>query len=632
MSPPIGLLVAVLVFWGFVVEQVLVGATLGVLLALIIGTRLSLHLSERQLERCVDFTAAAVVVLLGVQLVANGLPSGLLVAMAWSPVVLFPLLVVGSVNATSLRWRHLALALRRSTDPDANRFVSLSPAYLAATLLAASMAGVQGAFWFFFGGMAAIVVVWLFFARPARARGAGPAFLLAATLAIGIGYFVGRGLPIAQTFLQEWVIDSMADADTDTDALQRQTSIGDLGRIKLSDRIAWRVKGSVSSAVPTHLRTGVFTRYSKGTWFVRAENLLPRQNPILDGPNSVRLVGEAKNGVALIPMPQHAGEISGGEITGSRIQRSVLGVARISDAPDRLDLRLKVVPESLSGPPNSEELTLPAAFISVFERLPELSRLKGLDEVHRLYGVTAWFADNFRYTLFLGNAEVGQRDLERFLTMDRAGHCEYFATATVLILRYLGIPARYVTGYSVQEFSRLEKAYLLRDRHAHAWVEAYVDGRWREIDTTPSNWVTEEEDRAPVWRSVIDLFSYAWDRIKEWREAWPGFSPNLLHGLLATLVVGAMVWLWRKRTRHPLVATAQASLSIGVSIDSPATVAYRLLESRFAALGYSRRPEETPVSWLIRVEKEGLAQFSAAEIDAGRRLVGAYYLDRYGRS
>jgi hypothetical protein len=59
--------------------------------------------------------------------------------------------------------------------------------------------------------------------------------------------------------------------------------------------------------------------------------------------------------------------------------------------------------------------------------------------------------------------------------------------ATVL-LRAAGIPARYATGYSVQEGSEIEQRYVVRASHAHAWVLAWVDGRWREVDTTPAVW------------------------------------------------------------------------------------------------------------------------------------------------
>jgi transglutaminase-like putative cysteine protease len=48
---------------------------------------------------------------------------------------------------------------------------------------------------------------------------------------------------------------------------------------------------------------------------------------------------------------------------------------------------------------------------------------------------------------------TNETPLARFLLRTRSGHCEYFATATVLLLRQLGIPARYAVGYAVHEAS-----------------------------------------------------------------------------------------------------------------------------------------------------------------------------------
>ena len=57
--------------------------------------------------------------------------------------------------------------------------------------------------------------------------------------------------------------------------------------------------------------------------------------------------------------------------------------------------------------------------------------------------------------------------MSRFLLRTRSGHCEYFATATVLLLRQLGIPARYAVGYAVHEATG--RKYVVRQRDAHAW-------------------------------------------------------------------------------------------------------------------------------------------------------------------
>jgi transglutaminase-like putative cysteine protease len=96
-----------------------------------------------------------------------------------------------------------------------------------------------------------------------------------------------------------------------------------------------------------------------------------------------------------------------------------------------------------------------------------------------------------------------------FLHRSKSGHCEYFATATVLLLRAGGIPARYATGFAVNEKSELENAYIVRTRHAHAWARAWVNGTWINIDTTPPSWLSIEAEDSSVWSAITDWWSWA---------------------------------------------------------------------------------------------------------------------------
>jgi transglutaminase-like putative cysteine protease len=168
-------------------------------------------------------------------------------------------------------------------------------------------------------------------------------------------------------------------------------------------------------------------------------------------------------------------------------------------------------------------------------------------EVHQ--ALERFFGTGFAYSLQLSQRDSrGGRSLAEFLVTDRKGHCEYFATATVLLLRQAGIPARYAVGYSAQEFSALERAFVVRNRHAHAWALALVDGRWVTVDTTPANWAELEarSARSP-FGAVIDVFSWLWDRA---RRAWDAADASEL--ALAGLVLAFLLaspWLARRLPR-----------------------------------------------------------------------------------
>lgn len=73
-----------------------------------------------------------------------------------------------------------------------------------------------------------------------------------------------------------------------------------------------------------------------------------------------------------------------------------------------------------------------------------------------------------------------------FLADDRSGHCEFFATATVLYLRSLGVPARLILGYRGGTFNDVSRVLEVREMNAHAWVEAYFPlTGWVAFDPTP---------------------------------------------------------------------------------------------------------------------------------------------------
>ncbi|MFC1744368.1 transglutaminase-like domain-containing protein [Candidatus Riflebacteria bacterium] len=72
-----------------------------------------------------------------------------------------------------------------------------------------------------------------------------------------------------------------------------------------------------------------------------------------------------------------------------------------------------------------------------------------------------------------------------FLQFKRKGHCEYFASSMVVLLRALRIPARIVTGFYTDEFNPYGKYMVVRNSMAHAWVEAYIKGRWITFEPTP---------------------------------------------------------------------------------------------------------------------------------------------------
>lgn len=106
-----------------------------------------------------------------------------------------------------------------------------------------------------------------------------------------------------------------------------------------------------------------------------------------------------------------------------------------------------------------------------------------------------WFraSGGFTYT-----NEPPSSSLSDFILRTRAGYCQHFAGAMALMLRYLGVPARVVVGFSSGSYNSRRGVWRVSDHDAHAWVEAWFTGYgWLPFDPTPSTRPERGELDAP---------------------------------------------------------------------------------------------------------------------------------------
>jgi protein-glutamine gamma-glutamyltransferase len=135
----------------------------------------------------------------------------------------------------------------------------------------------------------------------------------------------------------------------------------------------------------------------------------------------------------------------------------------------------------------------------------------------------------YRYTLDFEQVQARRNaeldPIEDFVANHRTGHCEYFASSLALMLRSLGIPARVVIGYLGGEYNRVGGYYLVHQRDAHAWVEAYLEphevpegllsqaippggAAWYRLDPTPPS-VTESASEDTGMNTIDQMLDYA---------------------------------------------------------------------------------------------------------------------------
>lgn len=188
-----------------------------------------------------------------------------------------------------------------------------------------------------------------------------------------------------------------------------------------------------------------------------------------------------------------------------------------------------------------------------------------VDAMGKCRAITSWLRKNCSYSLKVPLAESVGNPIEDFLFHTKKGYCEYYATAMVLMLRSVGVPARIVAGYRGGDFNPYGGYYVVRQANAHTWVEAAIGGRWARFDPTPS---TASGSRS-IFSNYLDILGFAWDRYVvgysgEDRQAligqlkWPGSGsentgrlPAMAIAILIvvgiSMVVGRMLFLWRRK-------------------------------------------------------------------------------------
>jgi len=95
---------------------------------------------------------------------------------------------------------------------------------------------------------------------------------------------------------------------------------------------------------------------------------------------------------------------------------------------------------------------------------------------------------NIDYSESVPPIPADQELIDWFLFDIRQGFCNYYASAEIIMLRSLGIPARLSVGYAQGEpIEDMSDAYLVRQRDAHAWPEVYFPSiGWVEFEPTAS--------------------------------------------------------------------------------------------------------------------------------------------------
>ena len=424
----------------------------------------------------------------------------------------------------------------------------------------------------------------LFAPRQARLnlKLTGRAMLIILPLWLGMFLLFPRLAPL-------WQIPNTKMAST---GLSDMLDPGSIEQLVQDNSLAFRVEFSTPLPQRQQLywRSYLYEDFDGRRWQVNAQHKdnRPQQNAAMTNGSELstyRVIAEASqqhNLFALGSVFQHSSNVE--LVTAQLIRSPKLISQRFSY---QLTSILQAIPlqseqersrnlQVAAGNPATQQLAL-----EFKQRYPQPSEL------------VAAIAEHFRQQPFyysLRPPALGRDSVDQFLFQTRTGFCSHYASATALLLRHAGIPARVVGGYLGGDW-HAEQGYLaVRQREAHAWVEYLQQGQWQLFDPTAAvapqrvldslDMALPENERDLLlspWQSLaiiqrlsqqlmhLDYYWSVWvlgfDDTQQqnlWqalRKHWPAILYTTAAILLMTL--GIVLLLWYRRSRPNRSAIAQ---------------------------------------------------------------------------
>lgn len=187
-------------------------------------------------------------------------------------------------------------------------------------------------------------------------------------------------------------------------------------------------------------------------------------------------------------------------------------VHSVTGRPSAADLRAS--PPGGYTPARGFYLQLPGVLSPRVEALAD-SLVAGVEgRYDRIQILLAWFRQGFNYTTQLP-ASARETSVEHFLFDRKAGHCEYFATGLVVLLRSVGIPSRVVNGFLGGRWNEVGGYLAVTGNQAHAWVEVWFPGLgWVPFDPTPPGEVGAAAGTGSLafGRFLLDGLQHRWGK------------------------------------------------------------------------------------------------------------------------
>ncbi len=299
-------------------------------------------------------------------------------------------------------------------------------------------------------------------------------------------------------------------------------------------------------------------------------------------------------------------------------------------------------------------LSLPPTLSSRVKDLAKRIAPAGPDatEFDRVAAIERYFVESreFVYTLNIEGFK-GRDPIETFLFDKKEGHCAFFASAMVVLLRSIGIPARMVNGFYGGEWNEFGSYYTVRQSDAHSWVEVYFPNvGWATFDPTPAR-ARGAEAPSGFYSSVVMFIDYL-DSL--WLTHVVGYSQDPTEDQVLGVVGKVRRWLsrfqarlsgdarpsdflelstpnWRTATPYIVLGAFFAGVVAvlflaramglrlvtrlsGASRSVPSIAFYRRFLDTMARKGYPKSPFQTPAEYLRELAGLPRTEVARAEI------------------
>lgn len=534
----------------------------------------------------------------------------------WFPMIFALFLLAHTLSRRgALPLTVFSLILRRQkrrgeTSPLAERTVNVGWVFFALCLVSASINTREGS-GFFMG--VALLLAWAMLSQRSR-RYRLVWWLVVFTTAGGLGFYGQQELGELRRVLENWTPQfPWRPTARRTSPDHVFTSLGQIGRIKDSGRIVMRAEAKEGSLMPGLLRTASYRFYRSPAWAAgnfRSEGgertpmgvVQPEGGGttyVLRPTNSlgrITITTPLDPGGDLLPLPMGVTRL---ENLVATLKTNTLGAALVDGPGIAVYDALFGLGGSFDSGPTAADFHIPEREEEALAMvLPELKIDEQMTPHQKLRVVSGWFQDNFTYRTWQpGHFRTDQTvtPLERFFApTNRAGHCEYFATATTLLLRKLQMPTRYAVGWAVQE--RAGDDYVIRERHAHAWVLVYYHGQWHDFDTTPASWLESENQRASALQFLSDAWTWVKFEFLKWRWGQSTLR-RYVWWIIGPMLLFLLYRLLRRRpgSRLRYAASLEEEL-VRLGLDSE----FYQIEKELKQLGFVRQPAETLGEFLAR--------------------------------